>query len=90
MRRLPVKYAWERPGRLGHGQADDVTAGARPALGHLAAPASATDLSAPEPLPGVICTSAALLLVAVGLKTTLIVQLAPTARFAGQSCVCAN
>ena len=25
MRRLPVKYAWERPGRLGHDQADDVT-----------------------------------------------------------------
>ena len=25
MRRLPVKFAWERPGRLGHDQADDVT-----------------------------------------------------------------
>src|SRR5687768_2362113 len=25
MRRLPAKFAWERPGRLGHDQADDVT-----------------------------------------------------------------
>jgi hypothetical protein len=33
---------------------------------------------------------AALLPVAVGLNTTLIVQLAPTARLAGQLCVCTD